>query len=398
MTKVPRRQPSVVGSVATALLLAALGFAAFAGVRRALTIGLPLDVACAAVSVVLLAWVGRDVLRRRARRRRGEAERPRRWFSLRPAVCAWVLLLPITAWHALRIPGPMGTGPVAVAFDPAPWSKGPWHAGPVVAVSLGDSVVVGYGAPPGLGYFDLVLRNDEARHPDVGRADLSSVLPDLRPLRLATLSSSSLDHERTVASLPRQADDVFGLVFVSTGGIDLIHPYGHGTPREGAMYGATLAQARPWIAAFEARLERMLVALQSRFPGGIEIFVATIYDPTDGVGDLEHAGVAFWLPRWPDALAIHAGFNRAIRDACARHPFAHVVDVHRVLLGHGIHCRDASNPHHDPSDATYWYYWNLEDPNERGYDAIRRAFLGALGAVLPARFAARDRPATSAPR
>ena len=110
MTKALGRQPSVVGSVATALLLAALGFAAYAGVRRALTIGLPLDVACAAVSVGLLAWVGTDALRRRARRRRGEAERPRRWFSLRPAVCAWVLLLPITVWYALRIPGPMGTG------------------------------------------------------------------------------------------------------------------------------------------------------------------------------------------------------------------------------------------------------------------------------------------------
>ncbi len=23
----------------------------------------------------------------------------------------------------------------------------------------------------------------------------------------------------------------------------------------------------------------------------------------------------------------------------------------------------------------YWYYTNLEDPNERGYDAIRRLFL-----------------------
>ena len=61
------------------------------------------------------------------------------------------------------------------------------------------------------------------------------------------------------------------------------------------------------------------------------------------------------------------------------------------MLGHGIHCRDTSNPHYDASDPTYWYYWNLEDPNERGYDAIRRAFLAELGAVLPARFAALDR-------
>ena len=26
-------------------------------------------------------------------------------------------------------------------------------------------------------------------------------------------------------------------------------------------------------------------------------------------------------------------------------------------------------------DPHYWYFENLEDPNERGYDAIRRLFL-----------------------
>ncbi len=374
--------------VAASVLLGALAAASFVGVRRALTISLPLDVASAVVSLGLLAWVATDLRRRLARRATAATARRPRWFALRPAVCAAVLLLPITAWYALRIPGPMGEGPVAVAFDRAPWSNGVWHEGPVVAVSLGDSVAVGYGAPPGLGFVDLVVRNDRARHPDVGTADLTTVLPRITRLELATLSSSSIDHEVTVRSLPRQASDTFGLVFVSTGGIDLIHPYGHGEPREGAMYGATLAAARPWIERFEARLDRMLAAISSRFPGGCAVFVGTIYDPTDGVGDLENAGVAFWLPRWPDGLAIHAEYNRVIRDACARHLFAHVVDVHRVMLGHGIHCRDASNPHHDPSDPTYWYYFNLEDPNERGYDAIRRLFLAKLGEALPARFAA----------
>ena len=31
--------------------------------------------------------------------------------------------------------------------------------------------------------------------------------------------------------------------------------------------------------------------------------------------------------------------------------------------------------HYDALDPHYWYYANLEDPNERGYDAIRRLFL-----------------------
>jgi|GEM_PF-197304 len=394
----PRRTPFTVGLVTTGVLLLLLAAASFVGVRRALTISLPLDVASALVSFGLLVWIVADLRRGLARRAASATTRRPGRFPLRPAVCAWVLLLPITAWYALRIPGPMGEGPVAVAFDRAPWSNGVWHDGPVLAVSLGDSVAVGYGAPPGRGFVDLVVRNDRTRHPDVGTADLTTVLPRITRLDLATLSSSSIDHEETVRSLPRQAPDTFGVVFVSTGGIDLIHPYGHGEPREGAMYGASLASARPWIGRFEARLERVLGAIASRFPAGCEVFVATIYDPTDGVGDLENAGVAFWLPRWPDGLAVHAELNRAIRDVTARHPFAHVVDVHLVMLGHGIHCRDASNPYHDPSDPTYWYYFNLEDPNERGYDAIRRLFLSKLGEVLPARLAALGPPSPTGPR
>jgi hypothetical protein len=34
---------------------------------------------------------------------------------------------------------------------------------------------------------------------------------------------------------------------MTTGGNDLIHWYGATPPREGAMYGASLAQAQPWI-------------------------------------------------------------------------------------------------------------------------------------------------------
>ena len=55
-----------------------------------------------------------------------------------------------------------------------------------------------------------------------------------------------------------------------------------------------------------------------------------------------------------------------------------MVDVHAALLGHGLHCRDSASPHYHPEDPTYWLYLNLEDPNRRGYDAIRRAFLAEM--------------------
>jgi hypothetical protein len=45
------------------------------------------------------------------------------------------------------------------------------------------------------------------------------------------------------------------------------------------------------------------------------------------------------------------------------------------FLGHGIHCTQPWQVHYRRHDPHYWYAWNLEDPNIRGYDAIRRLFL-----------------------
>jgi hypothetical protein len=53
------------------------------------------------------------------------------------------------------------------------------------------------------------------------------------------------------------------------------------------------------------------------------------------------------------------------------------------MLGHGIHCRQSWGKHYDANDPHYWYYSNLEDPNDRGYDAIRRVFLAQIAAVMP---------------
>lgn len=169
--------------------------------------------------------------------------------------------------------------------------------------------------------------------------------------------------------LPQDAD-TFGLVVITTGGNDLIHDYGRSPPREGAMYGATAEQA-PWIDNFRQRLEEMISLFEARFPGGCAIFLADIYNPSDGVGGPANVS----LPRWPDFLAVLAAYNRAIHDAAARHKSVHIVPVHAEFLGHGVHCQESWREHHRPADPHYWYGWNFEDPNVRGHDAIRRLFL-----------------------
>lgn len=34
--------------------------------------------------------------------------------------------------------------------------------------------------------------------------------------------------------------------------------------------------------------------------------------------------------------------------------------------------------HYSSEDPSYWFFTNIEDPNDRGYDAIRRVFLNTI--------------------
>jgi len=266
---------------------------------------------------------------------------------------------------------PMGSGPAgpAVRFP----GDQIWTERPVLLVGLGDSVTAGFGATKGKAFFDRLLNNPPDEFADMQGRCLASVLPNLKALNLAVSGSNSLQHlDHVEKRLPKQEKNIFGLVVMTTGGNDLIHWYGQSPPREGAMYGATLAQAETWIANYEQRLVCIFKAIDERFPGGCLIFVGDIYDPSDGLGDPESTWA---LPAWPDCLRIHAAYNQAIRRAAEKFDSVHIVPMHETFLGHGIHCRKFWTPYFDRRDPCYWYFENIEDPNDRGYDALRRIFL-----------------------
>lgn len=282
-------------------------------------------------------------------------------------------------WFYRSFNPPIGSGPAGPAVPAEPFAH-VWRNGDTLLLGMGDSIVTGFGAEAGFGFFDRladVPADDEAA---LAGKSLRRVFPQLRKLNLAENSSSSGEHLRSqITDIPAQPATTRGIVILSTGGIDLIHDYGASPPRDEALYGATWADGRRYATNFRVRLEQLLDAITARFPGGCDIFIATIFDPTDGVGDIERVNPVLKLfkplPPWPDGLRLHAEFNRHIREAATARSNVHVVDVHGTLLGHGLHCRDRSSPHYRAADPTYWYFVNLEDPNVRGYDAIRRAFL-----------------------
>lgn len=276
---------------------------------------------------------------------------------------------------------PIGTGPAGPSVSKERFTK-PWSTRPVLLLGFGDSVTAGYGASPRHSYFDLIAANPEDEFPDMQGISLKQVLPNLRTKNIALSGSTSLEHlDVLISKIEMQDADTFGIVVLTTGGNDVIHNYGRTPPREGAMYGATLDEARPWIENFTARLDTILDKIAAKFPGGCQFYLANIYDPTDDVGDTEHAG----LPAWPGGRQVLGAYNKVLADCAARRDDVDLIDMHGTFLGHGIHCLKFWNPHYHADDPHYWYFDNLEDPNNRGYDALRRLFLIEMAKTLLAK-------------
>ncbi|TWT66108.1 SGNH/GDSL hydrolase family protein [Allorhodopirellula solitaria] len=297
--------------------------------------------------------------------------RSRRWLLIF-GVC---IVIAVPAYIEFFLRRPVGEGPAGPKVSATRFEH-VWSERPVLLLGMGDSVTRGLGAKSSSHtYFARLQDNPADEYADMQGKCLSAVLPNLTAENFAVSGSTSIEHLQTLQSqIPTYDDDVFGLVVLTTGGNDLIHSYGRRPPVEGAMYGATLEQAEPWIENFAARLETILDELHSRFPGGCEIYIGDIYDPTDGVGDAP----SIFLPDWPDGLQIHARYNDVIHDAASRRGTVHVVGLHEIFLGHGSHCRQFWRSHYDATDPHYWFYDNIEDPNDRGYDAIRRVFLNRI--------------------
>lgn len=308
-----------------------------------------------------------------------------KWYGFRWRVVFLILFLIVLSagyvgwrlYNAVR-PRPIGQGPAGPAVELAPFER-VWSREPHVLVGIGDSVTRGLGAAKRLTYFELLLNNDDSVHPDMTGRDLLHVLPNLTARNYAQDYTTSQDHlEGQLVRLPVYDHNVRGLVVMTSGGNDLIHDYGRTPPRDGAMYGCTYKEAEVWCENLKGRLDALLRGVMEKFPGGCEIFLANIYDPTDGVSDSSTVG----LPRWPAGSKTVVLANRKISELCDQYPNVHLVDIHSEFLGHGIHCDEPWRKHYREEDPRYWYYTNLEDPNQRGFDAVRRLFLLTMTEVL----------------
>lgn len=301
---------------------------------------------------------------------------------LRILVAVGLMVIGATVvWRHYRYARPVGEGPAGPVVPREAFAS-TWSDRKVVLLGLGDSVTQGLGASPGRTYFQRLTKNPADEFADMQGICLLRVLPHLEPLNLAISGTTSIECvDYQLPKLKPYDEQTFGVVVMTTGGNDVIHNYGRTPPREGAMFGARANEIGEWVEKFDRRLDTIADRVRETFPGGCHIFLANIYDPTDGDGDIQHAG----LPPWPEGLQVLAAYNEVLARFAKRHPDVTLIDMRAEFLGHGIHCTHFWHREYRKNDPHYWYWDNLEDPNDRGYDAIRRLFLIEMTRVLPAK-------------
>jgi lysophospholipase L1-like esterase len=227
-------------------------------------------------------------------------------------------------------------------------------------VALGDSMLIDYYAGgPGWGAASLLYKNLDDAYPDWRGKDLATLYPGIGFYNL-TSDGATTD---TVFNwqLPKvpTGENQATIIIITVGGNDLLHHYG--VPEE---KGEKLSYE------MKVKLIKIISYLQDpvRFPKPPRIYIGNIYDPSDGIGNLEKEGYS----RWPNGLKVLDHWNKRIEEV-AQEKGLTLVDIHRHFLGHGVNYNDPSGKYYHPEDNTPWL-WLVIEPNSRGAHEIRKLF------------------------
>ena len=225
-------------------------------------------------------------------------------------------------------------------------------------VGLGDSISIDeYAGGPGWGAISLFYRNKDDIYPEWKGKDLRSLYPGIDFHYLASDGATSdTVLEEQFHGLPPGDDDPT-IVTLTVGGNDFLLSLGPG----GDI-------ARGAIDRFRLNLTEILEALLERYPN-CTMILSTIYDPTDGVGDLDVPEVDI-----QEAYGLFYAFNKTIVDFGETYG-ARIADIYSHFLGHG-----SQSPYRKglaSDDSSYWYTQEIE-PNARGAHEIRRLFWEAF--------------------
>ena len=221
-----------------------------------------------------------------------------------------------------------------------------------VSVALERVASAGHVAP--IGAASLFYRNDETHWPDDVGDDLATRYPGIEHLNVA-MDGATLG-DVFGEQIPRlEPTEEPTLLTLTVGGNDLLSAYGS-HPR-----GVILER----IANDIAEGYDLLVDSIRRLYGESTLIVATVYDPSDGTGQVP----GLYDDRGALPLHVLDGFNNHVRTLARGTPNVKLADVHAHFLGHGVTAPEA--------DRWYWRR-SLIEPNARGASEIRHLWLEAL--------------------
>jgi lysophospholipase L1-like esterase len=227
----------------------------------------------------------------------------------------------------------------------------------VVYAALGDSMSIDdYAGGPGRGAASLLWRNRDHDFPAWAGRDLTTTDPTARLALLASDGATSTTVAGEQLGRLRRLGVTPTLATVTMGGNDLLAAYGDARAARQAI-GTVVDNGR-----------LVLDSLRALMGPEAPIVVATVYDPSDGSGDAGRLG----LPPWPEALALLAELNQALR-ALAEEYEALVAEVHARFLGHALAAGDPTQSAARPPDRGLWYC-GLIEPNAWGASEIRASF------------------------
>jgi lysophospholipase L1-like esterase len=232
-------------------------------------------------------------------------------------------------------------------------------------VILGDSISDRGGQAPY--YYDLLVRNDDAKWPEDKGLDLETLL-DPRPVVVKRSQSGARvrDLAGQLAAIPPVLEGPVAVV-MTIGGNDV----------RGALVsiltGGSDASARGFFATDLGDAVDELTT-EGRFGPGVEVsvFMTNVYDPSDGTGSFVYLptnrscpGLGLFPAGRPTAPILDP-WEAIFEDVAASHPRTRLLDLRALFNGHGV------------GAAETWFVSDCIHPNAVGHDAVRDLFREAI--------------------
>lgn len=159
------------------------------------------------------------------------------------------------------------------------------------------------------------------------------------------------------------------LVVMTIGGNDM-HAAAKAAAEEGADLAAQLAMADEAVDLFRDAIE-WFHADPARFPAGVFVIFANVYNFSDNTADLSACTGADWvgMDEWPDLRAVYTHVNQEMARVAAD-TGTDMVFLNEHFCGHGFLAGDATNECYRGAGSSIWFDFTCTHPTPEGHEAI----------------------------